>query len=166
MLRLTYCSFLLLALLQVGTAAEPPALPPTGDPDLVGIYRITSAEGPQATANWRGFAAITRSCGLISNHDGTAPLPFRFVTARQGGQNWIDLTIAGDNANHFLYGIYEFSGDTVRLCLATEDVNAMHGRPKSFDAANPRLVSKLILQRIPHQAPLRGNGPSAEGETN
>jgi len=143
---------MVVAFCQSVVAAEPSALPQTGDPDLVGIYRVTAAEGPKATANWRGFAAITRSCGIISNHDGTAPLLFRFITAKQHGQNLIDLTLPGDSARNTLYGIYEITDDTVRVCLATEDINTAHGRPKTFDAADPKLMSKLVLKRVPLDA--------------
>jgi hypothetical protein len=162
MFRLTCCSIILVALQQSNFAAEPSALPPIGDPALVGIYRITAAEGPQAPSNWRGFAAITRSCGLISNHDGTAPLPFKLRTAIQNGKKMIDITVSGDTEKNTIYGTYEISGDMVRICLATEDVIATHGRPSSFDAANSKLVSKLTLKRIPQDETNKGTSPSAK----
>ena len=147
MFRFAGCTILLIAFQQLSLGDDQATSPSLGDPDLVGLYRITSIEGPKAPTNRKGFAAITRVVGLLSNEDGTAPTPFKFRTARQGGRNLIDITIGGDH-ELILYGIYEISGDTVRMCWVPVDPNSIHQRPESFRTADPKYVTKLTLKRV------------------
>ena len=164
MYRIFYCLLSLSVLGQSGVAEDAIESHSMGDLNLVGMYRIVSAEGPDAVSDWRGFAAITRSCGLISNHDGTAPLPFRFRTAKQGGQNLIDLIVSGDTENNTLYGIYEITGDTVRICMAPEDSVATRGRPQSFKAADARYFLKLVLKRVADGKPTEKSDSSPNND--
>ncbi len=125
-----------------------PIQPNLGDPTLVGIYWVTLADGPTSSGHLQGgFAAFTKSYGVISNKDGTQPFMFTFRTAKQKGQNWIDMDVPGDRKTT-LYGIYEIEGNTVRICIAQDSVIATHGRPSNFAMADPKIMSKLVLERV------------------
>ena len=54
----------------------------------------------------------------------------------------------GDTEKTTLYGIYEVSGNTVKMSLANERNHAENGRPQSFEAADPKKYSKFVLERI------------------
>lgn len=115
---------------------------------LSGMWTVKTLADEDGKWDKPGYAAISGRHGLISNAAGTAPFVFQFRVANVRNQRWIDLDVPGAG-NSSLYGIYELDEEQLKLCFATEEIIAIHGRPESFSAADPQMFTKLVLSRVP-----------------